>query len=229
MHPLATPDLYWPQESIHITPSKDWICSARLGLDISQGGWKDIGREFEIAVILVDNSANQLFIKLGNKTGSPGINLPNKTEIIEHVIVTRGILDSPLKDILYIFFTILIGLAWFFRDDILGWLRKRWRKQESKANLTARLKDLNGETAIIEVHNIGNMTARNIHLSFSGKMPSGSRPSKFAYPVFDIPAGEIIPYPLNCRGWQEIVVDMKWTDDSGERGHNRIGIPLSVL
>lgn len=103
--------------------------------------------------------------------------------------------------------------------------------KENKALLTARLMKLENGNAMVEIKNIGQATAKNIRISFAGRLKAHVATGKSA-PLprsTNIPAGESISIPIECSDWKEIDVDMKWTDDSGKDNDNRTYIPLKPI
>ena len=87
-NPKACPNQWWPQNNGRITPVKgQWYAMAGIG-----GGEKDIDKEFVIAVALVNNKDDQMFVewlKEGRETGNySGIELPVSVDIIDQISVT---------------------------------------------------------------------------------------------------------------------------------------------
>lgn len=88
INPHPSPSQWWPQGG-RINPWKgEWTVQARLGREK-----EDIGKEFDIAVILVNEKDDQYYreyLKTGQETGSyPGIPLPASTNIIDRITVMR--------------------------------------------------------------------------------------------------------------------------------------------
>jgi hypothetical protein len=88
INPKACPNQWWPQNNGRITPVKgQWYAMAGIG-----GGEKDIGKEFAIAVVLVNNKDDQMFVewlKEGRETGNySGIELPASAETMDQISVT---------------------------------------------------------------------------------------------------------------------------------------------
>jgi hypothetical protein len=103
--------------------------------------------------------------------------------------------------------------------------------KESKALLTARFKKQENEIATVEIKNIGLGTATNIHISFAGKIKEHEFEIKSA-PIpksTSIPADESIRILINCSGWKDIAIDMRWTDESGGDNKNRSHIILEPI
>lgn len=87
VNPSLTPNEYWPQG--RIDPLKN-----KLSLPAWFGKEKeDIGYQFDIVVILVDEKENMYYddyLERGKKTGNyPGIPLPTSTRVIDKITVTR--------------------------------------------------------------------------------------------------------------------------------------------
>src|SRR5574341_433263 len=83
INPQKAPGLWWPQGG-RITLSKGrWDVQAWLGIE------QDIGTEFDIAVILVNEKDNQYYnnyLETGQRTGSfPGIPLPPSAKIMDRI------------------------------------------------------------------------------------------------------------------------------------------------
>ena len=103
--------------------------------------------------------------------------------------------------------------------------------KESKALLTARLKKKENKIANVEIVNIGHAMATNIRISFAGKIKEHVFEAKSA-PIpnsTNIPAGESIGILIDCSGWKDINVDMRWTDDSCGDNKNRSHILLEPI
>ena len=88
INPHPSPGQWWPQGG-RIDPWKgQWNVPAWLGREK-----EDIGKEFDIAVILVDERDDQYYwnyLKTGQETGSyPPIPLPASTMIIDRITVVR--------------------------------------------------------------------------------------------------------------------------------------------
>lgn len=85
INPYTSPDQWWPQE--RIDPQEEWDITVWLGRE------EDIGMEFGIAVILVNEEDNQDYVdylKTGEETGSyPGILLPDSADIVDRITVIR--------------------------------------------------------------------------------------------------------------------------------------------
>jgi hypothetical protein len=126
-------------------------------------------------------------------------------------------------------------LAFLFGSGLIPRLHGRfWPVKETKANkalLTARLMQRENGNAIIEIKNIGQATAKNIRISFAGRLKAHVATGKSASlpGSTKIPAGESISIPIECPDWKEIDVDMRWTDDSGKDNDNKTYIPLKPI
>jgi hypothetical protein len=126
-------------------------------------------------------------------------------------------------------------LVFLFGPGLIPRLGGRFRSikeaNENNALLTARLMQHENGNAIIEIKNIGPVTAKNIRISFAGRLKTHVATGKCASPPGStkIPAGESIFIPIECSDWTEIDVDMKWTDDSGKDNDNRTYIPLKPI
>ena len=83
----SVPGLWWPQEGPIKPLSGLWDADVWLGSAV------DTGKKFSIAVILVNETDNQVFMKYreeGNETGNfPAIKLPDSATIMDSIIVTR--------------------------------------------------------------------------------------------------------------------------------------------
>ncbi|MCK4730968.1 MAG: hypothetical protein KAT65_00790 [Methanophagales archaeon] len=88
INPHPSPGQWWPQGG-RIDPWKgQWNVLAGLGREK-----EDIGKEFDIAVILVNEKDNQYYtnyLETGQRTGSyPGIPLPPSGKIMDRITVVR--------------------------------------------------------------------------------------------------------------------------------------------
>jgi hypothetical protein len=88
LNPKVCPNQWWPQNNGRIIPTEgQWYGMTAIG-----GGKKDIGKTFEIAVVLVNNKDDQIFVecvKDGRETGNyPGIELPANAVIKDQITVT---------------------------------------------------------------------------------------------------------------------------------------------
>lgn len=124
---------------------------------------------------------------------------------------------------------LLFGPGLIPRLHGLFWSIKKTK--ENKALLTARLTQRENGNAIIEIKNIGQATAKDIRISFAGRLKAHVAAGKSASIPGStmIPAGESISIPIECPEWKEIDVDMRWTDDSGKDNKNRTYIPLKPV
>lgn len=118
-------------------------------------------------------------------------------------------------------------LALLFGPGLITRLHCRFwpikENKESKALLTARLMQQENGNAVIEIKNIGHGTAKDIRISFAGRLKAHVTTGKCA-PLpgsTKIPAGESISIPIECPDCRNIDVDMRWTDDSGKDNNNR--------
>ncbi len=103
--------------------------------------------------------------------------------------------------------------------------------KENKALLTARFKKKENKIATVEIKNIGHATATNLRISFASRIKSHVCEAKSA-PIpnsTNLPAGECILIPIDCSGWKEINVDMRWTDDSSKDNINKSHILLEPI
>lgn len=94
-NPKTCPNQWWPQNNGRIIPVKgQWYAMAAIG-----GGEKDIDEEFVIAVALVNNKDDQMFmewLKEGKETGNyTGIELPASADIIDQISVTLSKVQAP--------------------------------------------------------------------------------------------------------------------------------------
>ncbi len=97
------------------------------------------------------------------------------------------------------------------------------------AFLTASLSSQENGIARIEIKNVGKTIARKIRISFAGRTIHQYATGKGCPFPEDagIPAGESVFIPVDCPGWKEIYVDMRWTDDSTKNNNwNKSYIPL---
>ena len=88
INPHSSPGQWWPQGG-RINPGKgQWNVQVWLGREK-----EDTGKEFDIAVILVNEKDDQYYrdyLKTGQETGSyPGIPLPASADIIDRITVMR--------------------------------------------------------------------------------------------------------------------------------------------
>lgn len=103
--------------------------------------------------------------------------------------------------------------------------------KKSKALLTARFRKKENEIATVEIKNIGGATATNIRISFASRVKAHVCEARSA-PIpnsTNIPTGESIFISIECSGWKEINVDMRWTDESGEDNINKSHILLEPI
>jgi hypothetical protein len=84
---------WWPQGRHNIDPGKTWYGPALIGRDIRQGGEADFEKEFDIAVVLVNENVNKDFLywyKKAELTGNwPSMNFPEDARIMDKVTVIR--------------------------------------------------------------------------------------------------------------------------------------------
>lgn len=84
---------WWPQGGYSIVPGETWYGPVLIGREINQGGEADIGKEFDIAVVLVDEKINKDFLfwgETGDKTRNwPSIRFPEGAKIMAKVTVVR--------------------------------------------------------------------------------------------------------------------------------------------